>query len=92
MISTALANLSVGPPYDLGIYERDSYQLLHARIEGDSPFLTRLSETWREHMLAAVDVAPRPRARRHHRVPARQLERAPTAVRLAHDGDVSDLA
>ncbi len=58
MISTALANLAVGPPYDLGIYEKDSYQLLHARIEGDSPFLSRLSETWREHMLAAVDVLP----------------------------------
>src|SRR4029077_1771313 len=28
MISTAMANLSVGPPFDLGIYERESYQLL----------------------------------------------------------------
>jgi len=58
MISTAMANLSVGPPFDLGIYERESYQLLHARIEGDSPFLTRLSDTWREHMLAAVHELP----------------------------------
>ena len=58
MISTALANLSVGPPYDLGIYEQESYQLLHARIEGDSPYLTRLSDTWREHMLAAVESLP----------------------------------
>jgi putative proteasome-type protease len=58
MISTAVANLSVGPPYDIGIYERDSYQLLHARIEGDSPFLLRLSDTWREHMLAAVHELP----------------------------------
>jgi putative proteasome-type protease len=58
MVSTALANLSVGPPYDLGIYERDSYQLRHARIDGDSPFLTRLSDTWREHLLAAVQSLP----------------------------------
>jgi putative proteasome-type protease len=58
MVSTALANLSVGPPYDLGIYERESYQLLHARIEGDSPYLTRLSDTWREHLLAAVHMLP----------------------------------
>jgi putative proteasome-type protease len=58
MISTALANLSVGPPYDLGIYEEDSYELQHARIEGDSPYLTRLSDTWREQLLTAVDVLP----------------------------------
>ena len=58
MISTAMANLSVGPPFDLGIYERESYQLLHARIDGDSPFLARLSDTWREHMMAAVDELP----------------------------------
>jgi len=58
MISTALANLSVGPPYDLGIYEPGSYRLLHARIDGDSPYLTRLSDTWREHMLAAAGVLP----------------------------------
>ncbi|HEY2331667.1 MAG TPA: hypothetical protein VGH94_07085 [Acidimicrobiales bacterium] len=58
MISTALANLSVGPPYDLGIYERDTYRLRHARIEGDAPFLNRLSDTWREHLLAAVHSLP----------------------------------
>jgi putative proteasome-type protease len=58
MVSTALANLSVGPPYDLGIYERDSYQLLHARIAGDSPYLERLSDTWNEQMLAAVHLLP----------------------------------
>jgi putative proteasome-type protease len=58
MISTALANLSVGPPYDLGVYEPDSYHLLHVRMEGDSPYLSRLSATWREHMLAAVDQLP----------------------------------
>jgi putative proteasome-type protease len=58
MVSTALANLSVGPPYDLGIYEPDSFHLMHARIEGDSPYLNRLSETWREHLLAAVHELP----------------------------------
>lgn len=58
MVSTALANLSVGPPYDLGIYEQESYQLLHARIEGDSPYLTRLTDTLRQHLLAAVQSLP----------------------------------
>ena len=58
MISTTLANLSVGPPYDLGIYERDAYQLRHARIDGDSPYLARLYETWNEHLLSAVQALP----------------------------------
>jgi putative proteasome-type protease len=58
MISTAVANLSVGPPYDLGLYERDSYELRHARIESDSPYLTRLTKMWRDHMLAGVDSLP----------------------------------
>lgn len=58
MMSTTLANLSVGPPYDLGIYRHDSFELLHARIEGDSPYLTRLQETWSAHMRQAVDDLP----------------------------------
>lgn len=58
MISTAVANLSVGPPYDVGLYERDAHRLLHARIESDSPYLTRLTEAWREHFLAGVDLLP----------------------------------
>lgn len=58
MMSTAVADLSVGPPYDLGTYENGSYQLLHARIDGDLPFLGRLSTTWNEHLLAAVHSLP----------------------------------
>jgi putative proteasome-type protease len=58
MVSTAMSNLSVGPPYDLAMYERDSYQLRHARIDGDSPYLDRLADTWREKLLAAVEVLP----------------------------------
>ena len=58
MVSTAVANLSVGPPYDLGIYDRDAFELLHVRINGDSPYLSRLSNTWSEHMLAAVNALP----------------------------------
>jgi putative proteasome-type protease len=58
MISTAIANLSVGPPYDLGIYERDSFQLMHARIDGDSPYLERLTDAWQQHMLAGVHALP----------------------------------
>ena len=69
MVSTTLANLSVGPPYDLGLYEPDSYQLRHARIEGDSPYLTRLLDTWRRAHAGRRARAPRRRARRPHVAP-----------------------
>ena len=58
MAATSLANLSVGPPYDLGLLRRDTFELQHVRIEGDSPFLDRLSDVWRRHALAAVDALP----------------------------------
>ncbi|MEZ5298748.1 MAG: hypothetical protein R2697_21445 [Ilumatobacteraceae bacterium] len=58
MAATALANLSVGPPYDLGIYRTGTHELQHARIDGDSPFLTRLVDVWRDHLLAAVHALP----------------------------------
>ncbi|MEM9746815.1 MAG: hypothetical protein AAF945_08990 [Actinomycetota bacterium] len=58
MTATALANLSVGPPYDLGLLRRDAFDLQYLRIEGDSPYLDRLSGVWREHALAAVDALP----------------------------------
>jgi putative proteasome-type protease len=58
MVSTAIANLSVGPPYDLGIYRTDSIELRHARIDGDSPYLARITEVWREHLMAAVHSLP----------------------------------
>jgi putative proteasome-type protease len=58
MVSTAIANLSVGPPYDLGIYRTGSIELLHARIEGDSRYLARITDVWREHLMAAVHSLP----------------------------------
>ena len=58
MVSTAVANLSVGPPYDLGIYHADSFELLHTRIAGDSPYLARITDVWREHLVAAVHALP----------------------------------
>jgi putative proteasome-type protease len=58
MVSTAVANLSVGPPYDLGVYEAGSHELLHVRIDGDSPYLARLTDAWQEHLLAAVHSLP----------------------------------
>ena len=42
MISTAHANLSVGPPYDLGLYRNGSLEVEETRIEADSPYLASL--------------------------------------------------
>ncbi len=58
MSATAVVNLSVGPPYDLGIYRAGTHELQHIRIDGDSPFLERLSRVWSEHTHAAVDALP----------------------------------
>ena len=46
MVSTAGANVSVGPPYDLVIYRNGSFDPFEARINADSPFLSRLEATW----------------------------------------------
>lgn len=58
MVSTAHANLSVGPPYDLGIYRPETRELQHVRIAEDSPYLTRLNEVWERHLNAALDDLP----------------------------------
>jgi putative proteasome-type protease len=58
MVSTAHANLSVGPPYDLGLYRPATHALEHVRITQDSPFLLRLQEVWSKHLTAALDDLP----------------------------------
>ena len=58
MISTARANLSVGPPYDAAIYLNDSLELQQLRIEASSPFLAELDEVWSRHLLAAIGELP----------------------------------
>ncbi len=58
MMSTAQANLSVGPPYDIGIYRSDSFELDEFRVEADSPLLARLQQLWDEHLLQAVAELP----------------------------------
>lgn len=60
MVATAMANLSVGPPYDLGVKATGSFDLQHVRIDADSPYLTKLSQVWSEHLLAAVAALPEP--------------------------------
>jgi putative proteasome-type protease len=54
MMSTAAANLSVGPLYDVGIYLNDSFEVEEFRLEVDSPVLGRLRDTWVRHLLQGV--------------------------------------
>jgi len=59
MMSTARANLSVGPPYDIGIFHGDGSLLLEeARVAADSPLLARLEQVWEKHLLNAVADLP----------------------------------
>jgi putative proteasome-type protease len=54
MMSTARANLSVGPPYDAGIYLNDSLVLDEFRIESDSPLLEQLRDAWERQMINGI--------------------------------------
>jgi putative proteasome-type protease len=58
MMTTAAANLSVGPPYDIGVYRPGTHQLEELRVEEHSPFLARLQELWHRHQLAAIAELP----------------------------------
>jgi putative proteasome-type protease len=58
MMSTARANLSVGPPYDLAIYRPDSFDVDEARIDEDSPYLAQLHDVWQRILLDAIGELP----------------------------------
>lgn len=58
MVSTARSNLSVGPPYDLGVYRNDSMELEQHRIEADSPYLAELTRSWIDTMVDGIGRLP----------------------------------
>ena len=58
MLSTARANLSVGPPYDLALYGRDSFRAEEYRLEVDSPVLAKLQATWESQLRASFAELP----------------------------------
>jgi len=58
MMSTARANLAVGPPYDLAIYPADAFAVEEFRILPDSAVLGRLQTIWQRHMLQVVQDMP----------------------------------
>ena len=58
MLSTAHANLSVGPPYDLGVYRNGSLHVDEHRVEADSDYLADLRKVWIDHLHEAIDELP----------------------------------
>ena len=58
MISTAHANLSVGPPYDMAVYRNGSLEVHEMRIEADHPYLAELDRVWTDQLLDAVNHLP----------------------------------
>jgi len=58
MLSTAHANLSVGPPYDLATYRNGSLKFDEHRIEADSEYLDQLRSVWLRHLGAAIGELP----------------------------------
>ena len=58
MMSTARANLSVGPPYDVAICLNDSRRVNQYRIQSDSALLEQLRQVWERLLLHAVAELP----------------------------------
>jgi putative proteasome-type protease len=58
MMSTAAANLSVGPPYDAGIYVTGSFRLEELRVEEDSALLAKLQDIYQRHLRAMIAELP----------------------------------
>ena len=58
MLSTAHANLSVGPPYDAGLYRNGTFEVRELRIEEDNAYLRQLNEVWIEQLLDSITRLP----------------------------------
>ncbi len=60
MNSTVRSNLTVGPPIDLLIYEKDSLIFTHQLcMTEEDPFAKQLSEAWNQGLVSALDNLPR---------------------------------
>jgi putative proteasome-type protease len=58
MMSTARANVAVGPPYDLALYIKDMHALETQRIGEDSQSLRALSHAWERMLRSSVAQLP----------------------------------
>jgi len=58
MLSTAHANLAVGPPYDAGLYRNGTFEVRELRIEEDNAYLRQLNEVWIDQLLDSISHLP----------------------------------
>jgi len=58
MLSTAHANLSVGPPYDLAVYRNGTLHFDEHRIDENSEYLAELRQAWVRQLKSAIDELP----------------------------------
>ena len=60
MNSTIRSNVTVGPPIDLLLYERDSLNFArHLYLTEDDPFAKQISDAWNEGLIQALQNLPR---------------------------------
>jgi putative proteasome-type protease len=58
--ATARSNVTVGPPYEVAIYPRDSLALSHRlKLTQDSPLLAQVSQSWNAGQRRAFEGLPR---------------------------------
>jgi putative proteasome-type protease len=58
--STSRSNLSVGPPFELGVYEKDRFDLSqHIELSEDSPFYISVRDSWIETVQRGFEALPR---------------------------------
>ena len=58
MLSTARADLSVGPPYDLAHHRNGTFVLDEGRLHPDTELLADLQARWMDYLMAGVDLLP----------------------------------
>ncbi len=58
MLSTAHANLSVGPPYDVAVYRNGTFEVKEYRLDADHPYLAEIDRAWRESLLESIGRLP----------------------------------
>jgi putative proteasome-type protease len=58
--ATSRSNVTVGPPFEIAIYPRDSLSLSHRlKLEQDSPLLASMSQSWNAGLRRAFENLPR---------------------------------
>jgi putative proteasome-type protease len=58
--ATSRSNVTVGPPFEIAIYPRDSLSLSHRlKLDQDSPLLASMSQSWNAGLRRAFDNLPR---------------------------------